>query len=456
MPDRPNVLFVLCDQLRAETVGCLGNDQVATPTIDRLADEGALFERAYPPSPGCCPTRGSLLTSQYSHQHGVVNFNVPLPTTADTLSCRLRDGGYETGYIGKWHLDGQANPGRIPPGPRRQGFEFWRGFNRGHRYHDGHPTFDEEGNVEWVGEYQPRVQTDMALDFIGDRAGGEDPFFLMLSWGPPHTPFDAPEEYAAMYDPDDLDLRPNVPEAEDIPDLREDLAEYYGLTTSLDDQLERLLAGLAEHGVEEDTLVVFTSDHGEMLGSHGRYRKGYPHEESVHVPLVARYPERVDAGQTHDQPVSLIDLMPTILSYADAPGPDGMEGVDLTPLLDGESVDPHPEGVYMQNDIAFDSAWRALRTDQYMVTVDRDLQVRYLYDMTTDPHQQENLAGDPDHADLQEDLFDAVIEAAERHADSTFWSRWYKQEVLGNPLDAHPTLYGEYEDLPGEPPHYEP
>jgi arylsulfatase A-like enzyme len=257
-----------------------------------------------------------------------------------------------------------------------------------------------------------------------------------------------------MYDPDELSLRPNVPDAEDTPELRADLAEYYALVTSLDDQLARLLACLDERGIAEDTLVVFTADHGEQLGSQGRYRKGYPFEESVGVPLVVRYPRAVEGGRTLDCPVTLLDLMPTILSYADAPLPPTLEGESLVELLGGESTVPHPDGVYLQHDLPFDSAWRALRTERYVLVVDRDLRVRCLFDLERDPYQRENLAGRDEVTDLQAELFESFIDAAERHADSTIWSRWYVRDVLDNSLDA-PTMFGSYEELPGEPPHYE-
>jgi arylsulfatase A-like enzyme len=163
MPDRPNVVFVLCDQLRAEAVGCLGNDQVATPAIDRLADEGVLCPRTYTPNPVCSPARASLQTGRYPHANGVPGNKLRLPTDGPSLAGVLRDAGYRTGYVGKWHLDGEPAPGYIPPGPRRQGYEYWEGFNRGHRHLKGHPTFDADGEVRWETGYQPAVQTDHAV-----------------------------------------------------------------------------------------------------------------------------------------------------------------------------------------------------------------------------------------------------------------------------------------------------
>jgi arylsulfatase A-like enzyme len=416
MPEQPNVLFVLVDQMRAEAMGCMGNDQVETPTFDRMAAEGVLCERAYTPEPVCTPARASILTGQYPHEHGVCYNNVRIPQTGETLACRLRDAGYRTGYVGKWHLDGVAKPGFTPPGPRRQGFEFWEGFNRGHDHLRGHPRFTEDGELYWEEGYQPAVQTDLAIEHIEEHAG-EEPFFTFLSWGPPHTPFEAPEEYAEMYDPEELDLRENVPESEDTPELREDLAEYYALITSLDDQMERLLDCLDEQGVAEDTLVVFTSDHGEMLGSHGRQRKDYPHEESVHVPLLARQPGTVPAGESVTELVSLIDLMPTVLSWCDADVPDRVQGADIAPLLRGEDATPHPDGVYIEGQVAYDETWRAIRTQDAMLTVDRRLETQYLFDTEADPSQMENLAGREDAAVREEELRDRLLSLADQYDD---------------------------------------
>jgi arylsulfatase A-like enzyme len=453
MPERPNVLFVLVDQMRASAMGCAGNDQVHTPTLDRLAEEGVLCERAYTPDPVCTPARASILTGQYPHQHGVVNNNVRIPQTGETLACCLREAGYDTGYIGKWHLDGNPKVGYTPPGPRRQGFDYWEGFNRGHEHLRGHPRFTEDGELYWAEGYQPAVQTDLALDFMGEHADAADPFFTMLSWGPPHTPFEAPAEYSAMYDPEELELRENVPESEDTPELREDLAEYYALVTSLDDQMERLLDFLDERGIAEDTLVVFTSDHGEQLGSVGHYRKGFPFEESINVPLLARYPEGLPAGERREGLVNLIDLLPTFLGWAGAEVPDRVQGRDARAFLRGDA--PGRDAVYVEGEVPFHDEWRAVRTEDAMLAVDRLLEIRHLYDTEADPYQMENLAGDPAAADLQEELFDRLVDCADAFADTRVWSRWFSRDVIGGDLDHDTTAFDDYDDVAGGPSRYQ-
>jgi arylsulfatase A-like enzyme len=415
MPEQPNVLFVLADQMRASAMGCMGTDQVQTPTLDGMAESGRLFERTYAPDPVCTPCRGSLLTGCYPHEHGNVANHMRLPEQP-TVASELRAAGYATGYIGKWHLDGEAYPGYIPP-ERRQGFDFWRGFNRGHEHLRGHPHPNPDGSVDWEEGYQPELQTDMALDFVGEHADADDPFFCYLSWGPPHGPFEAPAEYSAMYDPGELELRENVPESADTPELREDLAEYYAMITSLDDQMERLLDALDEHGIAEDTLVVFTSDHGEQLGSLGRQRKNYPFEESIHVPLIARQPGTVPDGETVEEVVSLLDVMPTVLSWCDVPVPERVQGEDVSGLLEGADETPHPEGVYIEGQLAYDETWRAVRTEDAMLAVDRQMDTRFLYDTAADPCQTENLAGAETATVREEELRDRLLALASEYDD---------------------------------------
>jgi arylsulfatase A-like enzyme len=418
MSDQPNVLFILTDQWRAHALGYMGNAQVETPNLDRLAGEGVTFERAYTTNPVCSPARGSIQTGCFSHRHRVITNTykqVPLPAGLDTLGECMRDAGYRTGYIGKWHLDGTHDESEafVPP-ERRRGYEYWRGFDRGHTHTKGHPHF-EDGEKRWEEGYQPAIQTDLSLEFLDED--GAAPFFLFLSWGPPHGPREAPPEYHQRYDPDDLKLRPNVP-AERADQAREDLADYYAAITSLDDQIGRFLDALDERELADDTAIVFTADHGDFLGSHGRYGKGSPLEESSHVPLLVRYPRAVDAGRRTDAFATVNDLMPTLLSLCDVPIPEAVQGRDLSHLLLGEEG-PRPTNAYMQGKIARDGEWRAVRTDKYLFAVDRNLRTRSLFDLEDDPYQLKNLA-DGDVNDVPADKLQAtLVENALRYDDRT-------------------------------------
>lgn len=413
MSQRPNILFVLTDQMRAEAMGCMGDPNVQTPTFDRIADEGVLCTRNYSPDPVCTPARGSILTGQYPHIHRAITNKVRLPENSTTVANVLRDSGYETGYIGKWHLDGTAKPGRVPEGERRQGFEFWKGFNRGHAHLKGHPHLDEEGEVTWEEGYQPELQTDMAIDFMTEQTADENPFFCYLSWGPPHLPYDAPDEYEEMYDADDIELRDNV--SERLADqARRDLVSYYGLITSLDDQMGRLLDALEAEGILDETIVVFASDHGDQLGSQDRYFKSYPFEESIHVPMIWSYPEGLPEGEECSELTSLIDLMPTFLSMCDIEVPASVQGEDLTAVLRGEETTDRT-GVYIEDNIGTDNEWRALRTHEHLLAVDRYGEDLYFYNTEDDPYQQHGLGDVVRKTSLRQQLVKTAIRYDDRY-----------------------------------------
>jgi arylsulfatase A-like enzyme len=416
--EKPNVLFVLTDQMRAAAMGCMGNDQIRTPTLDRMADNGVLCTRNYSPDPVCTPARGSILTGQYPHTHRNITNKMRLPTDSTTLGNVFSDAGYETGYIGKWHLDGTAKPGHIPPGKRRQGFDYWKGFNRGHAHLKGHPHFEEDGTVDWEEGYQPALQADMATEFMSQCAEDDDPFLCYLSWGPPHLPYEAPDEYEAMYKAPSFTLRPNVSERLSE-QARRDLVSYYGMITSLDDQMNRLLAALDTADVLNDTIVVFASDHGEMIGSHDTYYKSYHWEESIHVPLIWRYPDGLPEGEECDELTSLIDLFPTLCSLCDIEIPDSVQGEDLTGVLRGEETTGRP-GIYVEDNLGDDGEWRAMRTQDHLLAVDRNGEPQHFYNTADDPYQQHNLI---DLVHDKQDLEQYLIEASKKYDDRYFLNR---------------------------------
>jgi arylsulfatase A-like enzyme len=415
-----NVILIQTDQWRGDALGVMGNDQVQTPNLDRMGEEGLVFENAYATNPSCSPAKAAIQTGMYPHSNRVIKntYNgIDLPMAFETIAERMQPAGYDTGFIGKWHLDGnhEESEGYVPP-ERRRGYEFWRGFDRGHAHTKGHPFFDENGEKTWEEGYQPEIQTDLALEFIEDRAS--DPFMLCLSWGPPHQPREAPQEYHDMYDPADMELRPNVPE-EDEEQVRQDQADYFAAITSLDDQIGRLLDTLEAQGIDEETMIVFTSDHGEFLGSQNRYGKDAPQEESIHVPLIVRHPGAVPGGQRSDAVVDLTDLMPTILSTCGLEIPEQVQGTDLTSHIRGDGG-PAPTSTYLEGQLGYRYAWRAIRTQRYVMAVDikRGLETRFIYDMEQDPYQLENLAeqDDPDApvAELREQMVDAAFETDDR------------------------------------------
>ena len=309
MPDKPmNLLFVFADEMRGMDMRHAGNPDVHTPNLDMLARGGVSFTNAIANCPVCTPSRGTMLTGLHAHKHAAVTNDVPIRCDLPTLGTVLTDADYLAGYIGKWHIDGLPRNRFTPPGPRRLGFDhYWAVWNCHHDYFDGKYYTNKPEPCRITG-YEPHIQTELAIRFIERHRN--DPFALVLSWGPPHGPLEfVPDEYRIRYDPAKLSLRPNVspgktekwalacatapwkryanepgPFGGDMETaIRESLAAYYAAITALDDDLGRFLSTLEKLELAENTAVVFTSDHGSMHWSHGRIRKQQPWEECILV-----------------------------------------------------------------------------------------------------------------------------------------------------------------------------
>ncbi len=413
---RPNLLFVYADQMRGMDMGCAGNKQVRTPTLDRLAEEGVRCTHAFSNIPVCGPARASLLTGRFPLEHGVLVNDLPLPETTPSIGKVLRAAGYRTGYIGKWHLDGVPRNKWTPPGPRRHGFEEWAAYNCSHQYFNARYYTDSPRPIE-VDGYEPVAQTDLAIEFL--RKADDRPFALFLSWGPPHDPYDqVPDEFRALYDPEAIELRPNVPDelpetarirGKKVEDPRRVVADYYAAITALDAQMARLLEALDEFDLAGNTLVIFTSDHGDMLFSQGKMKKQQPWEESISIPFLARLPNVIPAGATCDVLLGIVDMAPTVLGLLGVPPLPGATGNDLSWALRGEQG-VAPEALFLMNIVAADEGlrqgipeWRGLRTGRYTYARTRAGDW-LLYDNVTDPYQLHNLIGSPDHAALHNRL----------------------------------------------------
>lgn len=398
-PARPSILLLLADQWRGQALAAAGDTNLRTPHLDELARSGLLFRRAYTSNPVCSPARASLLTGRFPHACRVTANNIPLPLEEPTISQALAEAGYATGYIGKWHLDGPDAPGFVPPGPRRRGFDYWAAFNRGHRYFDSIYFGDGAEPVRGEG-FEADYQTGLACDFIRRQAGR--PWFLVVSWGPPHPPRTPPAPYSGWYDPERLRLRANVPAAK-AAEARKALAGYYGLCSALDANVGRLVAALRASGTLEDTIIVFTSDHGDMLSSHGLEGKGVPFEEAVRIPLLVRYGRAIRGGVTSDMPISLVDLMPTLLSLAGVPVPAGVQGRDLSQQW-VRGAGPRSESVYCQGRLGTPEEWRMVVRGLDKLVVDRELRVTHLFNLGQDPYERSNLAREPAFARTRDEM----------------------------------------------------
>lgn len=430
--DRPNVLFVLADQWRQSAFGFGSDSVVRTPHFDLLAKQGANWQRAYASNPVCTPNRACILTGRYSHQTGMIRNDLQLPPGEVCWPELFRSAGYATHYIGKWHLDGTEKPGFVPKGWRRRGFETFEGFNRGHVYHKPWGFYDNGEPLPDAGQessgtyYEPAFQTDLAIDFMSRNREG--PFACYLSWGPPHTPFRPPQSHD-LYEPDEIIPRANVPAAHRERAMKE-LAGYYGLCESLDYEMGRIMSFLDEAGLADSTLVIFTSDHGELAGSHGMYRKGQPEDESLHVPLVMRLPGLIPPGSEPRTLINSVDLMPTLLSLCGMPAQESCAGRDLSAVATSYDAAPGVESIYCEGKVSsspdapatenspHQAPWRSIVTERYKLTVRSEFgAVQSLYDLQEDPHEIRNLAGQPGTRSLQDDLHQELREWAVRTGD---------------------------------------
>jgi arylsulfatase A-like enzyme len=335
--------------------------------------------------------------------------DTPLDPDACTIGKVLKAQGYSTAYIGKWHVDGHGRLNPIPP-ERRQGFDYWKVCECTHDYGESLYYGDSPDPRHWDG-YDACAQTQDALAYLREHAGDAAPFALFLSWGPPHNPYaTAPQQYQEMYDPAALRLRPNVP-AEHEENARKTLAGYYAHITALDDCMGELLAGMEELGLAEEALLVFTSDHGDMVGTRGSWDKQQPFEESLRVPFLLRYPALLGRQRCEQTiPIDAPDIMPTLLGLTGIPVPASVEGQDISPLLRGEEhrldptaflLCPHPFGNWHRG--VGGKEYRGVRTERH--TYVRDLNGPWLlYDNHSDPYQLTNLCGVREHAGLQEAL----------------------------------------------------
>ena len=406
---KPNVLIVLADQWRAQAFGFAGDPNVRTPNFDRLAGESARFVNAISGLPVCSPTRASLLTGQRPLTHGVFLNDVQLNTNAVTLAKTLNAAGYQTGMIGKWHIDGRGRSNFIPR-ERRQGFDYWKVLECTHSYTNSFYYADDPTRRTWTG-YDAVAQTRDACDYIRAQSRANQPFALVLAWGPPHDPYvTAPAKYRALYDSAKLQVRPNIPAGLE-PEARKILAGYYAHCTALDDCMGEILDTLRDTSAATNTILLFSADHGDMLGSQGQFKKQRPFDESIRVPMLIRWPAALGIkARSLAAPINSEDIMPTVLGLCGVPIPRSVEGLDYSAHLRGG---PSPgDNATVFRCVAPFGEWerriggreyRAVRTTRHSYA--RDLAGPWLlFDIEADPFQTNNLVGSTTHAKLQADL----------------------------------------------------
>jgi arylsulfatase A-like enzyme len=430
---RPNLLFVFPDQMRAQAMGFMKQDPVLTPRLDRFTQEALVLPQAVSNYPVCSPFRGMLLSGRYSHSNKVLSnctsesapFNCELQEKDRCISDVLKDQGYSLGYVGKWHLeaphepwiDTSNNKGKLkwnewtPPG-RRHGFDFWYGYN----------TYDNHFAPEYwttdaprerrtkIDRWSPEHEGDMALKYLRNEGGtyrkADQPFALFVSMNPPHTPYQmVPKKYVEQYGEKtwkELLNRPNVPlnqETDVVKGAKAQIKNYFASVTGVDDQFGRLLDGLKELGLAENTIVVFTSDHGNCIGSHNHDTKNVYWEESMRIPFLIRWPGRIAARQD-DLLLSVPDMMPTLLGLMgfEKQIPAEVEGTNHAAIFQGKDGPRPTSALYLIAPVGKPAQGRrGVRTHRYtMVLSHREGQPdkRELYDNVADPYQMKDLSAE--------------------------------------------------------------
>ncbi len=471
---RPNILWICSDQQRFDTIQALGNSRINTPNIDRLVSEGAAFSQAFAQSPVCTPSRAAMLTGRYPRTTRCRQNGQQIPAEERLLPRILADHDYTCGLAGKLHLSSCA-AGRVEA-------RIDDGYDIFHWSHHPQPDWPENAYTQWLtsqGQTWEELYTgaetrfikrgipaefhqttwcaQMACEFLRDRAAQENPWLFSVNFFAPHHPFDPPGEYLDRYNPDEmplpkfrageLDNKPKFQQLDHVwahnspgyyptgemtdDEAREVIAAYYAMIEHIDHEVGRMLSVLDETGQRENTMVIFMSDHGEMLGDHGLLLKG-PHfyEEAVRVPLVMRWPGQIQEGLKIEGLVELVDLAPTLLECANLPAEPRMQGRSFASLLNG-NADParFRDFVYSEYHNAWthpDAYATMIRTRDEKIVIYHGSEPGELYDLNQDPDEFENLWDHPDHTERK-------VRLMKTGCDAIAWT-----------LDPHPPRLGPF------------
>jgi arylsulfatase A-like enzyme len=466
--EKPNILFIFDDQHRKEATSCYGGTNIQTPNIDRLAREGMKFTNALSPTPLCTPYRGMLITGKFpTHSGLLVNFVNPQRNERGIADV-FQQAGYHSGFIGKWHLTSSVltyhtmiegrerphapaldEPEYVPPGRGRLGFEYWAAFNFHMNFRQGFYYRDKPAR-EVYPDYEAEWMADDAIEFLKRHKASDRPFFLMVAPHYPHPMWrgeqDVPREALAAV-PKAVKLRPNskqtLPFEVEAFDGRslltlEEVRTYYAMCVNVDKNLGRILDCLDRTGLAANTIVVFTTDHGEQLGSQGRRCKLVPFEESINIPLLIRWPGHVKPGAVSDALYTPVDHMPTLCSLAGIARPNDLDGIDLAGEV-LQSAHAQRDDVLIANYVSsanfcrsdrIELQWRGVRskTHTYVKYLDGS---ELLFDNIADPYQMKNCIGDQGHRRLAESMrrrLQQLLAAA--HDDllpGTHYADWYDE-----------------------------
>jgi arylsulfatase A-like enzyme len=426
--DRPNIVFIMSDDHAAQAISAYGSKLIKTPNIDRLAKEGMKFENCFVTNSICTPSRAAILTGKYSHLNGVPVFN-HLDTSQPLLSKYMRQAGYYTGMIGKWHLGGQ-NP-YTPENGKPAGFDYWNILPGQGAYFD--PMMIEMGERKKYTGYTTDILTDLSIDFIKNRPQ-DKPFFLMYHHKAPHRNWEPDEKHRKQYenyeppipatfdddykgksdasrnatnhidtDLNERDLKMKPPEGLSGAALKEwkfkrYMQDYLACVQAIDDNIGRFLDYLDKAGLAENTIVVYTSDQGFFLGEHNMFDKRFMYEESLRMPFLIRWPKQIKAGGVSQQIILNVDFAPTFLDAAGMKAPADMQGRSILPLLQGKTPKDWRTAMYYRYYHPGDhnvAAHYGVRTMRYKLIYYHKLDQWELYDLQKDRLEMRNEYSNP-------------------------------------------------------------
>ncbi|MFV0268586.1 MAG: sulfatase [Draconibacterium sp.] len=435
---KPNLLFIFADQYRRPALGFLNEDPVLTPNIDKLASDGVFFSRAVANHPLCSPYRGMLMTGQYPLSNGVIaNCNSArtaygnfLKPEQECFSDVLAENGYSAAYLGKWHLDGPepTAPGEeviwdtwCPP-ENRHGFSFWYAYGTHNRHNDPYYWTTNAGKDEktTINKWSPEHEADILISYLENNHNQrekEAPFAMFWSINPPHTPFkEVPEKYRDHYKGKDyhsLLNRENVKFTYPADLKRGDKGversidqapDYFACINGVDDQIGRVIEALKKSGLYENTIIVFSADHGEMLGSQGLMHKNVWFREAYEIPFIVHFPKKISA-KTEDLMINVPDFMPTLLGLMGLEDkiPSSVEGQDYSKVLFNEAVNRPDKQLYFGSEPSDPSSGaRGFRNNEYTFAVVKNKngeKYYYLYHDAVDPFQMKNIWGQDEDLD---------------------------------------------------------
>lgn len=412
-PERPNFVFILTDDQRYDAMSCAGHPFLKTPNMDRIAKEGARFTNAFVTTSLCSPSRASFLTGRYAHSHGIRDNRTHFSDDIPTFPRVLQEAGYDTAFVGKWHMDGQEGP--------RPGFNHWVSFRGQGPYFN--PLLNIDGEKQRVSGYTTDVLTNYAVDWL--KQARSSPFCLYLSHKAVHGPWTPPIRHSKLFEnvpvtrpksmDDTLEGKPAWFEArlkthhgtQDGPEFDEFIRNYNRMIVGVDIGVGRVLSALEDLGVLDNTVVVFTSDNGYFHGEHRLLDKRAMYEESIRIPLLMCCPRMIRPGTLIDRMVLNIDVCPTFLDLAGAKIPDGVQGESVRPVLRGRTSGWRSDWLY---EYWYEKPYvtptiRGVRTERWKyIEYPETEHTSELYDLNKDALELHNLINDPKSAPVLADM----------------------------------------------------